>query len=154
MSVNKLASSLRRLTGATTNASESILQSLLNSTTTDEEVVLLEQLREFLKPECVRSTQSDDDCEREWLEGGGIDDNPFPSAQPSTLFASQQELNHFTFYVYERRYGRTEFLINSTIDGNQENLDGVDVLATSPRVQDDSRLLVRLNALLDEHIHW
>ncbi|KAK3746389.1 hypothetical protein QZH41_018199, partial [Actinostola sp. cb2023] len=97
----------------------------------------------------------DDDCETEWLRRG-IDkiDNPFPSALPSKLFGSQRDLNHFTFYVFERRYGRTEFLINSSIDENVESLDGVYAVSSSPRAQDDSRLLVQLNEFLDEQLRW
>ena len=148
-----VASSPARLTGATDCAA--VLQSLLDSTTTEQDVALLGQLREFLTPACFRPSQSDDDCETEWLRRG-IDkiDNPFPSALPSKLFGSQRDLNHFTFYVFERRYGRTEFLINSSIDENVESLDGVYAVSSSPRAQDDSRLLVQLNEFLDEQLRW
>lgn len=151
MSQNSPASSLM---GATNFASASTLQDLLKSTNIEQDVILLEQLKELLKPGCLSSSQSDDDCEREWLEKG-IDDDPFPGAQLGKLFGSQTEFEQFTFYIFERRYGRTKFLINSTFDDNLEGLDdGLDPLVTSPRGQEDGRLLVKLNTLLDEQLRW
>jgi hypothetical protein len=132
-----------------------VLQALLISTSAEEEVFLLEKLREFLKPPCSNSTQSEDDCEREWLRGEIVElDNPFPSSDPSVLFEVQRHLDNFTFYIFERRYGRTEFLINSNVEENIDGLDGISWSPSSPRAQEDTRFLTRLNGLLDEHLKW
>ncbi|XP_031558056.1 uncharacterized protein LOC116294568 isoform X2 [Actinia tenebrosa] len=144
-------SASNRLTEATECAA--VLRALLVSTTTEQEVLLLEKLREFLKPICSVATVSEDECEREWLRGENIeDDNPFPSWDPSALFEEQRQLDQFTFYVFERRYGRTEFLINS--NENTDDLDGISWSPSSPRAPEDTRFLTRLNELLDEHLKW
>lgn len=140
-----------QLMGATKLASTSILQRLIISTNTELDVSLLEELRELLKPDCVVLSQGDDDCEQEWL-AKATDTDPFPNSRPVDLFSTQTQLDQFTFYIFERRYGRTEVFINSTIDGN---LDGVDhAQDISPRGQDDGRMLSRLNTLLDEQLRW
>lgn len=149
--MSEVISASDRLTEAT--ECDAVLQALLISTTTEQEVILLENLRGFLKPPSRVSTVSEDECEREWLRGENVEvDNPFPSWDPSALFEEQRQLDQFTFYVFERRYGRTEFLINS--NENTDDLDGISWSTSSPRPPEDARFLARLNELLDEHLKW
>lgn len=132
---------------------DAVLQALLVSTTTEQEVILLEKFREFLRPCGSDTAVSEDECEREWLRGEIVEvDNPFPSWDPSVLFEEQRQLDQFTFYVFERRYGRTEFLINS--EENTDDLDGISCSPSSPRPPEDTRFVARLNELLDEHLKW
>ena len=38
----------------------------------------------------------------------GIGDNPFPGVSPSDICASEQSLNQFTCYLFDRRFGWSE----------------------------------------------
>jgi len=140
-----------RLMGATKVVSASILQGLLTSTNIEQDVNLLEELRKVLKPEGVVVRESDDDCEQEWLSKAA-DFDPFPSSHLVDLFSTQAQVDQFTFYIFERRYGRTEFLINSTVDSSLDGAD--DNQDISPRGHEDATLLAKLNTLLDEQLRW
>ena len=89
---------------------------LKNANSVEEELSLLELLKVVLSP--VRSeiciTESDDDFEIKWLQRGGTEiENPFPSKTPEEQFSSQSDLAQFTFYLFERRFGWSEYASNT-----------------------------------------
>ncbi|XP_022803924.1 uncharacterized protein LOC111341234 isoform X4 [Stylophora pistillata] len=129
---------------------------LQNASCAEEEIVALKELRRTLLPTDDKTSLDEDDCEKEWLRTG-FDDrvNPFPTKTPETCIHSQKDLDSFTFYLFERRFGWSEFTAN--IDGLHAEADEHLVRrgsSGSVRIQDESKFKAKLNELLDEFLKW
>ncbi|XP_048576620.1 uncharacterized protein LOC5501449 isoform X2 [Nematostella vectensis] len=133
-----------------------ILQELPIVACVEEEIILLGKLRESLRPaESTANRFTEDECEAQWLSRGlDLQDDPFPGKQPESLCESQDELNTFTFYLFERRFGWSEYLTMEDLGENLENLEGRSSSASSVKVPDDTRCKGQLNDLLDEFLKW
>lgn len=132
------------------------LSALQNATCAEEEIVALKTLREALLPIGDETPADEDDCEKEWLRKGLNDiSNPFPSNSPETCILKQEDLDSFTFYLFERRFGWSEFTAN--LDDFHSEADEHLVRrgsCGSVRIQDESRFKGKLNELLDEFLKW
>lgn len=132
------------------------LKRLQNASCAEEELAALEELKESIHP--GHTIHDEDDLESEWLKRGLEDrENPFPGISPENCIRSQDDLNHFTFYLFERRYGWSEY---STADEECSTATGFDVhvgrraSTGSLRTQDDSKFKSQLNELSDVFLKW
>lgn len=132
------------------------LSTLQNASCAEEEILALQKLRETLLPVGDGGPSDEDDCEKEWLRNGLNDiANPFPSKSPDSCIPSQEDLDSFTFYLFERRFGWSEY--NTNLDDCYSVAD--EHLARrgssgSLRIQDESKFKAKLNELLDEFLKW
>lgn len=132
------------------------LSALQNAYCAEDEIVALGQLRETLLPTGDKKSLDEDHCEKEWLRSG-LDNivNPFPAKTPETCIPSQDDLDSFTFYLFERRFGWSEFTAN--LDDLHTEADEHLVRrgsSGSARIQDESKFKAKLNELLDEFLKW
>ena len=132
------------------------LSALQNASCAEDEIVALGQLRETLLPTGNKTSLDEDHCEKEWLRSG-LDNivNPFPAKTPETCIPSQDDLDSFTFYLFERRFGWSEFTAN--LDDLHTEADEHLVRrgsSGSVRIQDESKFKAKLNELLDEFLKW
>ena len=132
------------------------LPTLQNASCAEEEIIALQKLRESLRSFDDERSFDEDDFEKEWLQKGFSDvKNPFPTKSPDNCVLVQEDLDAFTFYLFERRFGWSEGTI--TLDDGcspaEEHLGrrGSTCLA---RIQDESKFKGRLNELLDEFLKW
>lgn len=132
------------------------LSTLQNASCAEEETFALQKLRETLIPVGVEGSLGEDDCEKEWLRKGFNDiTNPFPTKSPESCVLVQDDLDAFTFYLFERRFGWSECTANldDGYSAAEEHL-GRRGSSGSLRVQDESRFKGKLNELLDEFLKW
>ena len=132
------------------------LSTLQNASCAEEEILALHKLREALLPAGDEAPSDEDDCEKEWLRKG-LDDigNPFPSRSPESFILLQEDLDSFTFYLFERRFGWSE--CNANLDDYCSVADehlGRRGSSASLRIQDESKFKGKLNELLDEFLKW
>lgn len=132
------------------------LSRLQNASCAEEEILSLQKLRESLISLEDENTLREYDCETDWLRKG-LEEiaNPFPTKSPENCVLVQEDLDEFTFYLFERRFGWSEFTANID-DGEpvaQEHLDRGG-LSGSVRIQDESKFKGKLNELLDEFLKW
>jgi len=129
---------------------------LQNASCAEEEILALQKLREALLPVGDEAPSDEDDCEKEWLRKGLNDiGNPFPSRTPESFILLQEDLNSFTFYLFERRFGWSEYKPN--LDDYYAVADehlGRRGSSASLRIQDESKFKGKLNELLDEFLKW
>lgn len=132
------------------------LSTLQNASCAEEEILALQKLREALLPAGNEASSDEDDCEKEWLRKGLNDiGNPFPSKSPESCLLLQEDLDSFTFYVFERRFGWSEYTAN--LDDHYAVADehlGRRGSSGSLRIQDESKFKGKLNELLDEFLKW
>lgn len=137
---------------------------LENASTTDEEIKTLEILRQHLCPNEEGEECGEDSCAEldvEWLKqasGDGGESNPFPAKTPDGILADQEELNRFTFYLFERRYGWSEQI------GHVDLSTGGKDVAPRPDSRSgrggvgplniESKFKKRLIELLDDFLKW
>ena len=129
---------------------------LPNTTCAEEEILALEKLRETLILRHDETLKDEDDCEKDWLRKGLSEVvNPFPSKSPESCFFLQEDLNNFTCYLFERRFGWSECTTNleEYSSGEQGNF-GSRRSSGSLRIQDNSKFKAKLNELLDEYLKW
>lgn len=89
------------------------IHALSTAKTSEKERLILEELRQELLPlDTVPATESEEDVfEQEFLKYAKAsfdDSNPFPTKSPTSLFTEENDLNRFTCYLFERRYGWSE----------------------------------------------
>ncbi|XP_020619651.1 uncharacterized protein LOC110057405, partial [Orbicella faveolata] len=132
------------------------LSTLQNASCAEEEILALQKLREALLPAGDEASSDEDDCEKEWLRKGLNDiRNPFPSESPESFILLQEDLDSFTFYLFERRFGWSEYTAN--LDDYYSVADehlGRRGSSGSLRMQDESKFKGKLNELLDEFLKW
>ena len=78
-----------------------------------------------------------------------------PSESPESFILLQEDLDSFTFYLFERRFGWSEY--NANLDDHHSVADehlGRRGSSCSLRIQDESKFKGRLNELLDEFLKW
>ena len=128
---------------------------LRDASCAEDELIALEELRLSISPKFANEERHDADIESEWLKGGFSDqENPYPGISPENCFGSQEELNHFTFYLFERRYGWSEYNVGSVEAlGSEYDADRRSSVG-SLRIQDDSKFKSRLNDLSDGFLKW
>lgn len=132
------------------------LSTLQNASCAEEEILALQKLRESLRSVGDETSLGEDDCEKEWLQKGLNDiTNPFPIKSPENCVLVQEDLDAFTFYLFERRFGWSECSVNLDDDyfGTEEHL-GRRGSSGSLRIQDESKFKAKLNELLDEFLKW
>ena len=133
------------------------LSTLQNASCAEEEILALQKLREALLPAGDVASSDEDDCEKEWLRKGLNDiGNPFPSQSPESFILLQDDLDSFTFYLFERRFGWSEYTANLD-DYHHSVADehlGRRGSSGSLRIQDESKFKGKLNELLDEFLKW
>ena len=132
------------------------LSTLQNASCAEEEILALQKLRETLNPVGDERSLDEDDCEKEWLRKGFNDTtNPFPTKSPEHCVLLQDDLDAFTFYLFERRFGWSEYTANldDGYSAAEEHL-GRRGSSSSLRIQDESRFKGKLNELLDEFLKW
>ncbi|KAL9974515.1 hypothetical protein ACROYT_G011559 [Oculina patagonica] len=132
------------------------LSTLQNASCAEEEILALQKLRETLLPVGDEAPSDEDDCEKEWLRKGLNDiGNPFPSKSPDNCIPLQEDLDSFTFYLFERRFGWSEYTANldDCYSVADEHL-GRRGSSGSLRIQDESKFKAKLNELLDEFLKW
>ncbi|KAJ7383194.1 hypothetical protein OS493_030352 [Desmophyllum pertusum] len=133
------------------------LSTLQNASCAEEEILALQNLRKTLLPFGDEAPSDEDDCEREWLRKGLNDiSNPFPSKSPESCVLLQEDLDSFTFYLFERRFGWSEYTANldDCYSVADEHLAGRRGSSGSLRIQDESKFKGKLNELLDEFLKW
>lgn len=134
--------------------------SLENASTAEDEIKTLETLRQRLCPNYERKKcLEDQDPDAEYLKHACTDDvdcNPFPEKTPDDILTDQEQLNIFTFYLFERRYGWSEYISHADLVGG-----GKDVVSRPDSrtgrggsFNTESKLKGRLNELLDEFLKW
>lgn len=134
--------------------------SLENASTAEDEIKTLETLRQRLCPNYERKKcLEDQDPDAEYLKHACTDDvdcNPFPEKTPDDILTDQEQLNIFTFYLFERRYGWSEYISHADLVGS-----GKDVVSRPDSrtgrggsFNTESKLKGRLNELLDEFLKW
>lgn len=132
------------------------LSTLQNASCAEEEILALQKLREALLPAGDEASSDEDECEKEWLRKGLNDiRNPFPSESPESFILLQEDLDSFTFYLFERRFGWSEYTAN--LDDYYSVADehlGRRGSSGSLRMQDESKFKGKLNELLDEFLKW
>lgn len=132
------------------------LSTLQNASCAEEEILALQKLREALLPAGDEASSDEDECEKEWLRKGLNDiRNPFPSESPESFILLQEDLDSFTFYLFERRFGWSEYTAN--LDDYYSVADehlGWRGSSGSLRMQDESKFKGKLNELLDEFLKW
>ena len=135
-----------------------LVLALENARSSESEIKILEKLCHFLSPSNDGPNVSDDrDMDTEWLKKGSDEDvvNPFPSKTPQDILKGQENLNRFTFYLFERRYGWSEHLIHS--DSNTGLLkEGSSHSSTgrSSSLEIESKFKGQINELLDDLLKW
>ena len=132
------------------------LSTLHNASCAEEEILALQKLRESLLPFGEERTLDGDDCEKEWLRKGFNDiTNPFPTKSPENCVLVQEDLDAFTLYLFERRFGWSEFTANldDGYSATEEHL-GRRGSSGSLRIQGESKFKGKLNELLDEFLKW
>ena len=131
---------------------------LQNASSVEEELNVLEQLKGVLLPLRPARTESDDDFENEWLRRGGAEiENPFPSRTPENLLHIQSDLEIFTFYLFERRFGWSEYASSTDLEDDDHGLEKSNSRresVTSIRVLEETKFKGRINELLDEFLKW
>lgn len=133
---------------------------LKNASSVEEELSLLEKLKAVLSPvrPALCKPESDDDFEFKWLQRGGTEiENPFPSKTPEEQFSGQSDLEHFTFYLFERRFGWSEYASNINFEEDERGFENGNNRRESPvslRVFDETRFKGKINELLDEFLKW
>lgn len=127
-----------------------------NASCAEEEIIALQKLRESLSSIDDERSFDEDNFEKEQLQRGFSDaKNPFPTKSPENCVLVQEDLDAFTFYLFERRFGWSEGTINLD-DGcapAEEHL-GRRGSTGFARTQDESKFKGRLNELLDEFLKW
>ncbi|XP_033117348.1 uncharacterized protein LOC117117218 isoform X2 [Anneissia japonica] len=133
--------------------SQQVFEILKKAQNPDEEVTALDLIINHLScnQECDITIQ---DLELQWLAHAGedIDDNPFPAITPETFLPVQEDLNQFTSYVFERRFGWSEAR-------NDERIPDLPLHASSSRQTGAKSMTERiakgkLNEFLDDFIKW
>lgn len=131
---------------------------LKNASSVEEELNVLEQLKGVLLPLRPARTESDDDFENEWLRRGGAEiENPFPSKTPENLLDIQSDLENFTFYLFERRFGWSEYASSTDFEDDDHGFEkntSRRASACSLRVLEETKFKGRINELLDEFLRW
>ncbi|XP_071958433.1 uncharacterized protein [Antedon mediterranea] len=118
----------------------------------DEEVQALGTIINHLSSNAEKCDITIEDLELQWLRHAGEDaeDNPFPAVTPETFLPEQQDLNQFTSYVFERRFGWSE----------SRKEDACLDLPPSPRPTTVAKNITeriakgKLNEFLDDMIRW
>ncbi|CAH1780021.1 unnamed protein product [Owenia fusiformis] len=124
---------------------------LLAVTSCEEEVLHLSKLRQDLIPpsDIFLDLEGDEDIfEKEWLRTAAStpdDDNPFPDKSVTDIFLNQNDLDKFTHYLFERRFGWSEVGIISADVGGKKVGSGK---------QKEVKYKTTLNDLLDDYIRW
>ena len=138
---------------------------LENASTTEEEIKTLEMLRQHLCPnegeDCVQDSCAGAEPDAEWLKQASADGgecNPFPAKTPDGILVDQEELNRFTFYLFERRYGWSEQIGHADL-----STGGKDVVCRPDSrtgrsgvgpLNIESKFKKRLIELLDDFLKW
>ena len=130
------------------------LQEVENAHNVEDEVKILQKFCNSLSP--MQMCLGDQDLDTQWLTNSpttGANSNPFPRVKPQEVFIDQQDLNRFTLYLFERRYGWSEQPIhgdtNSTKLACQHSKMG---RSSSLGIQ--SKFKGRINELLDDLVKW
>ncbi|XP_067055550.1 uncharacterized protein [Acropora muricata] len=129
---------------------------LQNASCAEEEILSLQKLRHSLTSLDDERTLGEIDCETEWLQRNFEEVvNPFPRSSPENCALVQEDLDEFTFYLLERRFGWSEFTSNIE-DGHSlaEEHSDRGGFAGSVCIQDESKFKGKLNELLDEFLKW
>ena len=135
-----------------------LVLALENARSSESEIKILEKLCHFLSLDNDGPHVSDDrDMDTEWLKKASDEDvvNPFPSNTPQDILKGQENLNRFTFYLFERRYGWSEHLIHS--DSNTGLLKEGPSHSTTGRsssLEIESKFKGQINELLDDLLKW
>lgn len=133
------------------------LATLQNASCAEEEILALQKLRETLSSNGDERSLDEDDFEKEWLRKGLNDTaNPFPTKSPESCVLGQDDLDAFTFYLFERRFGWSEctaYLDDAGYSVAEEHIIRRSS-SGSVRIQDESRFKGKLNELLDEFLKW
>ena len=130
------------------------LLALHNAKSTEIEVKSLEDLKRVLMPfGCDGVHYSNDDTlEQEFLDYAASsfddDDNPFPSQHPEILLSSQETLNRFTCYLFERRFGWSE----AKQEGTKVQVRRLGSVGQPS--QEEAKYKDLLNGMLDDFIKW
>ncbi|XP_064639855.1 uncharacterized protein LOC135495320 [Lineus longissimus] len=94
--------------------------------------------------------QTDEEfLEDQFLSTTADDENPFPLKNIHTLCPTQEELNRFTHYLFERRYGWSEGL---QADGKKPRIRRLGSVVTS--LGDEKTYKSSINEVLDDFIRW
>lgn len=129
-----------------------LFNNLLHGLTKDldirAEISNLQAIKRSLTAEPTLTKKPSTDLEQDFLtlstdSIGAEFEDPFPSFKLDAVLHSQDELNDFTLYVLERRYGWSE-VQNSKGQHHDQAIDHEQV----------GRLKSDLNELLDVFIHW
>ena len=141
---------------------------LENASTTEEEIKTLEILRQHLCPDegediCVEDICAEAEAEpdADWLKQASADDgesNPFPAKTPDGTLVDQEELNRFTFYLFERRYGWSEQINHADLSTGGKDVvfrpDSRTGSSGSGPLNIESKFKKRLIELLDDFLKW
>ena len=133
---------------------------------TEDEISCLEKLRQCLCPQNSCSAEdemNDEDLDTQWLREASRGENnenmnPFPCKIPEDIVQGQEQLNRFTFYLFERRYGWSESQSHGDLTGKDmlsycgSRPDSRSGRPTSWNIE--SKFKGRLNELLDEFLKW
>ncbi|XP_013392533.1 uncharacterized protein LOC106160455 [Lingula anatina] len=128
-----------------------MLSKLKQASSAEEELKILQAVQDRLLPSLTEPLISDldaDVCEKQFLESGFLeDDTPFPGHSPEMLYSKQNDLNDFTYYLLNRRYGWSEL----------EGKPGSKARARPAKASvmaGEVRHKALLNDLLDDFIKW
>lgn len=139
------------------------LAPLENGSSVEEELSHLEQLKSVLSPlqTATCTNESDEDFENKWLQRGGTEIvNPFPLKTPEEVFSGQSKLECFTFYLFERRFGWSEYANSTNLEQDHRELENDKYNFShresipSSRVLEETRFKGKINELLDEFLKW
>ncbi|XP_071824496.1 uncharacterized protein [Apostichopus japonicus] len=119
------------------------------------EISTLQAIKKCLTSEAPLAKKPSLDLEQDFLtvaaDSLGADyTDPFPSFKLDAVLQSQEELNDFTLYVLERRYGWSE------VQSSREQSDDKEQKQRDKAIDHEQvgRLKSYLNELLDVFIHW
>lgn len=132
-----------------------LVLALENARSSENEIKILEKLCQFLSPNNERRHVSGErDLDAEWLKNACDVDvvNPFPNKTPQDILKGQDNLNKFTFYLFERRYGWSEHLIHA--DPNIKEGPSHSNTGRSSSLEIESKFKGQINELLDDLLKW